>query len=129
MARTCDVKMEAIGQEGEEQMAKFAQVLNSVRSEQGVCSDRRRLRNRLKLGVGCCRCTRWRFEFQSDRMCGWGDMTSCCFVLLTPQIGRKRSSAGTAAPNATKLKEVVEGVDRCLYVKKSTEITRFRGDK
>ena len=34
MARTCDVKMEAIGQEVEEQMAKFAQVLNSVRSEQ-----------------------------------------------------------------------------------------------
>ena len=47
---------------------------------------------------------------------------SCCFVLLTPQIGRKRSSAGTTAPNATKLKEVVEGVDRCLYTKKSTEI-------
>ena len=93
-------------------------------------SDRRRRQNRLKLGVGGRRrCTRRRFEFQSDRTCGWGDMTSCCFVLLTPQIGRKRSSAGTAAPNATKLKEVVEGVERCLYVKKSTEITRFRGDK
>ena len=35
MAQTCDVKMEAIGQEVEEQMANFAKVLNSVRSEQG----------------------------------------------------------------------------------------------
>ena len=34
--QTCDVKMEAIGRGVEEQMAKFAQVLNSVRSEQ-VC--------------------------------------------------------------------------------------------
>ena len=33
--QTCDVKMEVIGRGVEEQMAKFAQVLNSVRSEQG----------------------------------------------------------------------------------------------
>ena len=35
VVRTCDVKMEAIGQGVEEQMVKFAPVLNSVRSEQG----------------------------------------------------------------------------------------------
>ena len=40
MARTCDVKMEAIGREVEEQMAKFAQVLNSVRSEQGYVGSK-----------------------------------------------------------------------------------------
>ena len=55
----------------------------------GVWSDWRHQRNRLKLGVGGHRrCTRRRFEFQSDRTCGWGDMMKCCRMLL-PQIGRK----------------------------------------
>ena len=91
-------------------------------------SDRRRRQNRLKLGVGGLRCTRRRFEFQSDRMCGWGDMMKCCRMLLPPQIGRKCCSARTAASNAMRVGEV-EGMKRCLYIKKSTEKTHFGGDK
>ena len=52
----------------------------------------------------------------------------CCRMLLPPQIGRKCCSARTAASNAMRVGEV-EGMKRCLYIKKSTEKTHFGGDK
>jgi hypothetical protein len=78
-------------------------------------SDGRRRRNRLKLGTdGRRTCTRRRLKFQIDWRSGWGDMTTCCFVLQTPQNGRGGCNVGTVGPNATRLGEVIEAVERAL---------------